>query len=366
MNIILIGGQCIPGIGGVESYTFNMAKALLALGQNVTIISSGRLEDRFICDCVEIINKLCPRTNIVALPLLFFKSISYILKNRKFIDVINYQSIFLAFIPGWIAKICGCKVCYTIHSLAEDNPKHGWLMRFLIKIVAFISIWCCGNKILTISQSKAQEIYSRYWKKCYVIPCGVNPPLLDSNSDILSRFNIRQGTYFLTIGRIDPIKNLDTLINAFLRSDCHNYQLVIAGDYTNSYGDYLMKLSQNDNRVIFVGSVMGADKECLLKHCMINCLVSSSEGMPISLLEAMIYGKASIVSDIPAIREVLQNDLGYWCKVNDVASLTEQMNIVVNNYNKVIKDGAMLATYVSKYHIWNKVAKKYENYILSI
>ena len=138
MNIVLVGGQEVPGIGGVESYMMNLAKELHTQGHSDTIICSGRKPYETIDDNVKIIHKVCPKSNIIALPLLFFKSIGYIIKNRRNIDAVNYQSIFMAFIPGWISSLYGCKAYYTIHSLAEDNPKHGTFMKFMMKIVAFI------------------------------------------------------------------------------------------------------------------------------------------------------------------------------------------------------------------------------------
>lgn len=363
MKIVLVGGQNVSGVGGTEAYMFNMAKALRELGHDVTIICSNREAYITKVDGIEIVHKVCPKSNMVALPMLFFKSLSYILRNRETIDVVNFQSVFFAFLPGWIAALCGCKVCYTIHSLAEDNPKHGKLLKLIMKIMAFISMWCCGKNILTISNSKAKEIKKRYGKRTAVVPCGVNLPMESATSDILDRYDIVKGYYYLTIGRIDPIKNLDVLIKAFDRRRNKGFQLLIAGDYANSYGDYLRELAKDNKNIIFVGSVMGADKECLLRNCFVNCLVSSSEGMPISLLEAMAYGKPCIVTDIPAIREIVEEDWVYWCQVRDVDSLMKQMNNAEGNYNQTLKKGYQMADYIAKHHTWDNIAEQYVGYL---
>ena len=363
MKIVLVGGQNVPGIGGAEAYMFNMGKSLFKSGHDVTIICSDRKTYTTSVDGIEIVHEVCPKSNMVALPMLFFKSLAYIYKNRKEIDVVNFQSIFFAFLPGWITALCGCKVCYTIHSLAEDNPKHGKMLKLLMKMMAFVSIWLCGKNILTISKSKAKEVKARYGKTCSVVPCGVDLPISDINSDILVRFGINSGHYYLTIGRIDPIKNLDVLIKAFNKNKSKGYQLVIAGDYENNYGRYLQDLAEGNENIIFVGRVMGDDKDCLLKNCFINCLVSSSEGMPISLLEAMAYGKPCIVTDIPAIREVMQEKWGYWCKVKDVDSLQRQMEYVEGNYEKTVDLGHHMADYIAKHHTWDKISERYINYL---
>lgn len=366
MNILLIGGQQVPGIGGVESYMFNIAKALSVLGHRITIFCSDRRAYTTSVDGIHIVHTVCPKSNLVALPLLFLKSIGYIYKHRKDIDVVNYQSILFAFLSGWFAVLCGCKVCYTIHSLPEDSPKHGGLLKLLMKAIGFVSIRCCGRNVLTISNSKAAEIKSRYGKDCVVIPCGVTLPPSEIDSDILDRFGIRAGRYYLTIGRIDPIKQLDTLIKAFIQYCNLNYQLVIAGDNTNAYGDYLRQLAKSNRNIVFVGRVMGDDKECLLKNCFVNCLVSSSEGMPISLLEAMAYGKPCIVSDIPAIREILIPDWALWCNVGDVDSLVQQMDRAEKacDVEGTLRDE--ISQYVVNNHSWDHIASLYIRYLYAL
>lgn len=365
MKIVLIGGQEVPGIGGAEAYMMNLAKELCRQGHSATIICSDRRNFETTVDNVKIIHKVCPQSNIVALPLLFFKSIGYVIKNRKEIDVVNYQSVFLAFIPGWMANIFGCKACYTIHSLAEDNPKHGAFMKFLMKVVAFISIWLCGKNIITISKSKAKEIKARYGKRCTVIPCGITANKNCEETDILSRLGIEKESYYLTIGRIDPVKNLDTLIQAFIKHNSSNKQLVIAGNYENEHGKHLKEIAKGNKNIIFAGIVMGDDKETLVRNCYANCLVSSSEGMPISLLEAMIHAKPNIVTDIPAIREIMENDWGYWCKVQDTVSLCSQMEQIENEYSLAKEKGIIMKEYVTNNNLWEIVTERYIQYLNS-
>lgn len=363
MKIVLVGGQEIPGIGGAENYMLNLARELCVQGHSATIICSGRKPYETTIDNVKIVHKVCPKSNIIALPLLFFKSIGYIAKNRKDIDIVNYQSIFLAFVPGWISSLMGCSVYYTIHSLAEDNPKHGAFMKWMMKLVAFVSILCCGKNIITISNSKALEIKKRYGKKCTVIPCGISVNSNYCETDILDRFSIRKGEYYLTIGRIDPIKNLDVLIKAFIKHNNPNKQLVIAGNYDNEHGNFLRELAKECSNIIFTGVVMGNDKDTLLNNCFANCLLSSSEGMPISLMEAMIYAKPCVVTDIPAIKEITEESLGYWCKVRDVDTLHTQMSKIEEEYETAKMKGRNLMLNVEKDFIWQKIAKRYIKYL---
>jgi len=366
MKIVLIGGQNIPGLGGVESYMMNLAKELSSQGHETTIVCCSDQSHETTIDNVNIIHKKCPKQSFITFPLLFIKSIGYIIKNRKNIDVVNFQGTFLAFFSGWIARLCGCKVCYTRHSMAEDNPKYSKIKKLIIKALSFISIWLCGKNIITISNSKATEIKERYGKSCTVIPCGMNIPPEKTDSNILDRFGITKGFYFLTISRLDPIKNLDILINAFKKTDDERYQLVIAGNYSNNYGKQLQQLAKENKNIIFVGGVMGDDKEYLLKNCFVNCLVSSSEGMPISLLEAMAYGKPNIVTDIPAIREISKDNWCYWCKPKDIDSLYSQLIYTEKNHETVARKNLEMVEYIKEHHTWNTIALQFVSYLSSI
>ena len=366
MKIVLVGGQDVPGIGGAEAYMFNLAKSLQKMNHKVTIICSNRGAYETNVDGIDIVHKKCPKSNVLALPMLFLISLGYIFRNRKQIDVVNYHAIYLAFIPGWITSLFGCKVFYTMHSFAEDNPKHGGLLKLAMKLFSFVSILGCGKNLHTISHSKADVIRKRFGKESTVIPCGINVVSKLKDTDILQRFGIEKGTYYLTIGRIDPIKNLDVLIKAFLKRENKDYHLVIAGDYNNTYGDYLRSLAQDDKHIHFVGIVMGDDKETLLKNCFVNCLVSSNEGMPISLLEAMVYAKPCIVTDIPAIREVVDDQWGYWCEVGNDEDIKNQMTIIEGNYNVAVNMADEMALYVKENHLWDNIAIKYCEYASSI
>ena len=81
MKIVFVGGQSVPGIGGVEAYMLNMAKTLIVLGHDVTIICSDRKAFSVNIDGIEIVHLVCPKSNMYALPMLFLKSMSYIYKK---------------------------------------------------------------------------------------------------------------------------------------------------------------------------------------------------------------------------------------------------------------------------------------------
>lgn len=91
---------------------------------------------------------------------------------------------------------------------------------------------------------------------------------------------------------------------------------MIGGDVDNAYGKTILERAKGCKNIIFPGVVYGEAKAALLQNCLAYCLVSSSEGLPIALLEGMSYGKIPVVTRIPSIQEVLEKyNIGLWSVV---------------------------------------------------
>jgi len=112
------------------------------------------------------------------------------------------------------------------------------------------------------------------------------------------------------VGGLRPEKNVEILVKAFgeLMKDSPELKakLIIIGDgpmrpilekYVKEYGI--------DDCVFFLGYIPDAYR--FLNAIDIFVLSSLSEGSPLSLIEAMTAGKAIIASDIPAIREIVED-----------------------------------------------------------
>lgn len=365
MRTVFIGAHEEPN--GVNSYTYNLALELKKRGKASTVISFGSCNKKTEYNGVPIKQYKTIGGTMTSIPLLYLMSLPYLIKHRKEIDIVMYQTVMFSVIPSLIISLCGLKSCSIIHSLAEDSPKRGVFMKFILKLCTKVSLLFQKNTI-TVSYAKAEEIFNRYHKKCEVIPCGVYMPedkVIKSN--ILKQNNIIEGKYFLTIGRIDPIKNYETLIDAFKKHEHGSYKLVIAGDYNNSYGNSLVKRAKSCKDIIFIGSVQGDTKAALLKHCFAYCLVSSSEGLPIALLEGLSYGKIPIVTQIPAIKEVLSKyHVGLWSRVHDVDDLIKNMLTIETDYDSLKWQEETAKDIIRQNYTWPHICDLYLKFCTKI
>ena len=360
MRTVFVGAQEKPG--GVNSYTYNLAIELKRRGYESSVLSFGACNKVHQYKGVKIRQYKTLGGTMTGIPMLYMKSLPYLIRNRKNIDVIMYQTVIFSIIPSLVVRLFGIRTCAIIHSLAEDSPKHGPFMKLILKTAMKLAL-SLANNVITVSDSKAREVYDRYKVRCKVLPCGVFLPTDrddDNNLGLLTELGIIGGKYFLTVGRIDPIKNYEALIDAFMQHDHSGYQLVICGDTNNPYAKTIVNRALLCKNIIFPGVVTGTLKSILLKNCMAYCLVSSSEGLPIALLEGMSYGKIPIVTRIPSIQGVLENyGIGLWCEVNNVDHIKSNMVKVECNYEQYRHYGEIAYKIVKDNYTWPMICDRY-------
>lgn len=361
MKIVLVGGYNLPSQGGIENYVLNLAKELYNKGHEIYVIGRGSLDKTFSIDGIHLI-QLSIKENLIAILTHNILASWYIFNHLSNVDLVNYQSIFLPILYEWIPRLKGIQVIHTLHSFAQDNPKYSAKLKWMISALYRLS--GAVYPIITVSEHNKGLIRERLKKNATVINCGVHLPRTTLESDILERFNLKEGDFYLTIGRIDLVKNLHLLIKAFLRHSKDNpIKLVICGNMNTPYGKELYALASGDDRVVFPGVVAGSDKEALLNACKAYCLVSSSEGFPIALLEAMAHENICICSDITACKEVLSDLLGLWCKVGDECAIWENMQLIESSPESYHDLNRQVRKRVEENFTWDKISDQYLKYL---
>ena len=97
--------------------------------------------------------------------------------------------------------------------------------------------------------------------------------------------------------------------------------------------------------------------EELYSNCYLYCLPSDVEGMPISLLEAMSYGRNCLVSDIPENSTVVEN-MAVTFKKSNVQDLKEKLENCLKGKGR--KDPEDISEYILKKYNWDEVVEKTE------
>ena len=107
------------------------------------------------------------------------------------------------------------------------------------------------------------------------------------------------------------------------------------------------------------GFVQGEELEELFSNTYLYCLPSDVEGMPISLLEAMSYGKNCLVSDIEENVQVC-GEYGTTFAKSNLDDLTDKLSSCLDGENRF--DDKTISDYILNKYNWDEVVEKTEKF----
>lgn len=184
--------------------------------------------------------------------------------------------------------------------------------------------------------------------KVSVIPCGVDPSLFRRRDPAESKIHLGlpDKRYILFVGRIDPVKGIDTLLKAMkvLRKkldNAHNVHLLIiggdkdhAGSATGSEMHKLKKLTATlgiGNMVTFLGSQRQDQLPYFYSAAEVCILPSRYESFGMVALEAMACGTPVIASKVGGLSSFIQDDVsGLLISEGDELSLAEKIHLLLS------------------------------------
>ncbi len=121
-----------------------------------------------------------------------------------------------------------------------------------------------------------------------------------------------ENNFILFVGTLEPRKNLERLVQAFeqiLRSTSLSPQLVIAGGEGWLMDDFAAGIKSRGlaERICLTGYLQDADLCALYSSCRVFVYPSLYEGFGLPLVEAMACGAPVVTSEIPSIKETVEN-----------------------------------------------------------
>lgn len=360
MKIAFIGGRDIHKLGGIEAYTYNLCTELVKMGHEPLVYCESDKEDEEWVNGFHVIHQKSLASKFRTKPLLGRRAVKRTLREHPDIQFYHFNHGGPALLGGPIARIHGKTTLIQQHGIEFRRTKWSRFQRFLMKCLEFVSIKYCGKYLTSVSLEQVERTETVYHKHCWYIPTAVNIDVEIKDETVLERFGLEHEMFFLYLGRLVQDKNPDFLIKAFVASGVKDRKLVIAGsnDQDPAYVDYLKKTAQGNENVIFTGAVYGDDKETLMKHCAAFCIPSTIEGLAITLLEAMSYGRICIASDIPANKEGL-GDNAIWVKAEDVETLKDAIIKVDQEFEVLKGSGQKNFERIKESFTWPKIAQQY-------
>lgn len=138
--------------------------------------------------------------------------------------------------------------------------------------------------------------------------------------------------YIMYIGRPQPHKNLQRLIEAFkvLQASYPDLKLVLAGKKDLLYTRYAdMVQRESIPNVFFTGFVSEGQLRWLYENCQAYVFPSLSEGFGLPALEAMVHGAPVVSSNATCLPEVY-GDAAHYFDPLDVQDMAAKISEVLN------------------------------------
>lgn len=291
---------------GIGRYTYNLIDSYAAKYKDNSLIIVGFLGDKKeSCDLFD------KHQNISFHRIPIPRKVYQVLYSRLFrLPVDIFVPAFDAYVSTnftrypYITKA----PCFTvIHDLAYiRHPEviERKNLKFLKKRVPKTTL---EDNVIAVSPFTKQEIEKLLpvSRPVSIVSNGYSPLFQPSND-----FSNKNTSYILTVGTIEPRKNLSTLLSAYAELPVNiqqKYPLKVVG--SGGWGDISAPQQKN---VTYTGYVSDDELIYLYQHASAFIFPSLYEGFGLPVLEALATNTPVVCSDIPPLRDITQGQATFF------------------------------------------------------
>ncbi len=355
MKIAMVGQKGVPATyGGIERNVEEVGSRLAKMGHKVTVYCRLYYTKR---------GGTYRGMRLIRLPSLntkHFDTATHCLLSTmdslfRDYDIVHFHALGPSVFAG-LPKLKGAKTVVMVHGLDWQREKWGALASWVLKRCEYPAIHF-PDKTVVVSKTLQRYFMEKYSRQTVVIPNGTKVPVKRPASQI-KKFGLEEGNYLLFVGRLVPEKGVHFLTEAFSKIDT-DLKLVLAGGSSFSDG-YVSQLRKHEgDKVVFLDYVYGDVLEELWSNAYMVVQPSTLEGLSISLLEALSYGRCVLISDIPENIEVV-GDCAPSFKTQDVVDLTQKLEALVGDRDLVRDFERKCLEHVSMKYSWDTIAASTE------
>jgi len=373
VKITLVNSFFPPWRGGAETYAFNLARALVNNGHEVTVqcgndpLPAGTQN----VSGVKIVRHRV-LTKLYGTPIM--PSLLNQMRNVK-ADILhgNFPSPYIAFIVSVTSKRRNIPAVLTWHN---DLPPVTSAARSLIEmhdrlvLPRYISAY---RRIISTSLYYASHsrILQKYWNSLRIVPNGVDCNRFTPSTNgagVREKLQVTDKFTILFVGALTQwhrYKGLEVLLHALKLTlgKTTSLSLIVVGE--GELRTRYVSLSRQiglDRCTVFAGNVEDKELPAYYAACDVLVLPSKdrSEGFGLTLLEANATGKPVIASNVGGIPSVIQHGRnGLLVPPNDPKALSEAILTLTKDPRKSREMGQN-GRKVAEAHDWNRTAANTE------
>ena len=362
MRIAIDAHSVGTGLGGNESYATNLIEALAAIdsvNQYTLYVTRPEAVKTFSDRWPNfIVRQTRPHTPLIRIPL----TLSAELRKNP-VDVLHVQFTAPPFAP--------CPVVVSIHDLSFEHLPETFKRRSRAQLR--LTVRRSARKathILALSEHARADIVATYGiapERVTAIPLAAADrfrPITDEKElqRVRHTYGIA-GDYILTVGSIQPRKNLRRLISAYTRlrreaPEATHPSLVIVGRQAWLFGDTLRAIRDSGfaDSIILTGYVPDADLPALYSGARCFVYPSFFEGFGLPPLEAMKCGVPVIAGNRTSLVEVVA-DAGLLVDSLDSDAIASALSRVLND-RELREELSVKGLNRSRLFRWQETAKR--------
>lgn len=284
-------------------------------------------------------------------------SLVLIFKNFDNDSVIYTRDIFIAF----LFQVKGHRVVYNVHNWSKKRELFSKLLNKNIKII-------CN------SDGTKRKMIEEGFTRVIAVPNGVDTEEYNSVMDIQQvRSSLKLPVakkIAMYVGNLYKWKGIDVILETARLVDMADILFVVVGGDIDDLKQYTQKAAGTDN-VLFVGHKQKREIPSYIRSADVLLLPNSavteesrSQTSPIKMFEYMASGVPIIASNLPSIREVLNEENSFLVEPDSPKALAEGLKEILNNRPLAKKKAEKALADVKKY-TWDEYAKKIIQFIES-
>ncbi|MFZ1947449.1 MAG: glycosyltransferase family 4 protein [bacterium] len=359
MRIAMIGQKGMPArYGGIEKHVEEISTLLAGRGHTVLVYCRPyytAIEGSY--RGVTLVKLPSVKTRHLDAASHTIISTAHVLSMKA--DVVHYHALgpsALSFIP----RLTGARTVATVHGLDWRGGKWGRGATWLLKRCEYAA---CHFPTETVVVSGVLKRYfeEKYGRTVIHVPNGVGPGLKVDPGNV-GRFGLTAGDYYLFVGRLGPEKGCHTLLEAFGRARTGRKLAVVGSAHLNPGYEHELRKLAND-RVVFTGEIHGEPLSEVWNGAYAVIHPSITEGMSLSLLEAMAHGRCVVVSDIPENTDVVQ-EAAVRFRVGDAADLARVISEIDCQPDQVRRTGELALARAAGEFSWERIVDRLESIYL--
>jgi glycosyltransferase involved in cell wall biosynthesis len=249
--------------------------------------------------------------------------LAVLLENRRVRHIHVHHGYFSAWIAMVAARLLKARFSVTLHG--SDLLLHARYLDTKLKHSQFC---------FTVSRYNRRYLLAHYPEidpdKVIVQRMGIDPQLWPNSEEIAPR---SKPFTILAVGRLHPVKNHAFLILACrtLKASGISFRCWIAGD--GGLREELARLIADlglGRHVFLLGHVSRQDLPRLYAQADVVVLTSRSEGLPLTLMEAMAMQRIVLAPDMTGIPElVMDGKTGFLYQANSLEHFLGQLNVIM-------------------------------------